>query len=426
MNRRSLLGTAFAVTTAAVSGVAGGVAGTAFARDTSKQSSTNRDIVMKRWSWGEGTASGARVDGATLVFDHATGTTQYTDPASGVTRTYDTATWTSPSAGTSFHVQEIIPSWTASTPGGSFVRIEIQCVTAAGTTTKWYNLGNWAADDTYLARTSVAAQGDTDGFVAVDTLIARAGFEFVSWQARITLLRPQGGADSPSVGSFGTMASALPDPGKLIPSIPGIAQGVILNVPQYSQEVHVGEYPQWDGGGEAWCSPTSTAMVLAYYGIGPTPEEMSWVDPSYQDPQVDFAARNTFDFTYNGCGNWPFNTAYAGRFGASSFVTRLRSLNEAEKFIAAGIPLVGSASFKKNEIPGMGYGTGGHLMVIVGFTNDGRLVLNDPFAPTNAGVRKIVGRAEWEAAWLNTSRGVVYVIHPSSVALPAPPAQGNW
>jgi len=421
VNRRSLLGTALALTTAAVSGFSEA----ALAGDKTKPTG-NRDIVVKRWPWAEGTFSGARVDGASLVFDHATGTTQYTDPASGVTRTYETATWTGPASGSPFRVQEIIPSWTASTPGGSFVRIEIQCVTAAGTTTKWYNLGNWAADDTHLTRTSVAAQGDADGFVAVDTLVAASGHEFTAWQARVTLLRPQGSADTPSVSSFGTMASALPDPGRLTPSAPGTAQGVILNVPQFSQEVHIGEYPQWDGGGEAWCSPTSTSMVLAYWGLGPTPADLSWVDPSYQDPQVDYAARNTFDFTYNGCGNWPFNTAYAGRFGADAFVTRLRSLNEAESFIAAGIPLVASASFRKNEIPGMDYGTGGHLMVIVGFTNDGRLVLNDPFAPTNSGVRKIVGRAEWEAAWLNTSRGVVYVIHPGNVALPPPPAQANW
>lgn len=422
MKRRSLLGTALALTTAAV----GGFSEAANARDM-KRPSGNRDIVVKRWPWAEGTASGARIEnGSSLVFDHATGTAQYTDPASGVTRTYETATWTSPATASPFRVQEIIPSWTASTPGGSFIRIEIQCVTAAGTTSKWYNLGNWAADDTHLTRTSVAAQGDVDGFVAVDTLVAAAGHEFTGYQARITLLRPQGSTDAPSVRSFQTMASALPAPGRLTPSVPGIAQGVILNVPQFSQEVHIGEYPQWDGGGEAWCSPTSTSMVLAYWGLGPTPADLSWVDPSYQDPQVDHAARNTFDSTYNGCGNWPFNTAYAGRFGANAFITRLRNLNEAEKFIAAGIPLVGSASFKKGEIPGMNYGTGGHLMVIVGFTNDGKLVLNDPFAPTNSGVRKIVGRAEWEAAWLNSSRGVVYVIHPSGVALPAPPAQANW
>jgi hypothetical protein len=167
-------------------------------------------------------------------------------------------------------------------------------------------------------------------------------------------------------------------------------------------------------------------MVVAYWGTGPSPAEYAWVDPSYADPWVDFAARHTYDNLYGGCGNWPFNTAYAGRFGLRGFVTRLRSLNEAERFIAAGIPLIASASFRKGEIPGLSYGTNGHLMTLVGFTASGDPVLNDPNSPTNAQVRKPVGRAEWEAAWLNSSRGVVYVIHPASVPLPAPPAQANW
>ena len=42
-------------------------------------------------------------------------------------------------------------------------------------------------------------------------------------------------------------------------------------MPSYSQMVHSGHYPQWGGGGEAWCSPTSTSMVLAYYGALPKP-----------------------------------------------------------------------------------------------------------------------------------------------------------
>jgi hypothetical protein len=166
-------------------------------------------------------------------------------------------------------------------------------------------------------------------------------------------------------------------------------------------------------------------MVVAYWGTGPSPEEYAWVEPPV-DAWVDYAARNTFDYQYDGCGNWPFNTAYAGRFGLDGFVTRLRSLNEAELFIGAGIPLVLSLSFKKNEIPGLTYGTGGHLLVLVGFTADGSPVLNDPAAVDNAAVRKIVGRAEFEAAWLNTSRGVAYVIHPAAVPLPPAPAQANW
>jgi hypothetical protein len=65
-------------------------------------------------------------------------------------------------------------------------------------------------------------------------------------------------------------------------------------------------------------------------------------------------------------------------------------------------------------------------MVLAGFTVDGQPVLNDPFSPSDAAVRKTVGRAEFEAAWLNTSCGVAYVISPASVALPPPPAQANW
>ena len=38
-----------------------------------------------------------------------------------------------------------------------------------------------------------------------------------------------------------------------------------LDVPMLSQETHAGHYPEYDGGGEAWCSPTSVAMVLGFW-----------------------------------------------------------------------------------------------------------------------------------------------------------------
>ena len=147
------------------------------------------------------------------------------------------------------------------------------------------------------------------------------------------------------------------------------------------------------------------------------------------DAVVDYAARNVFDYNYDGAGNWPFNTAYAGRYGLESFVTRLRSLAEAELFIAAGIPLVASVSFKKSQLDGAGYGTNGHLMVIVGFTDSGDVVVNDPAShliPDNAQVRVVYDRGQFENAWVPHSGGIVYVIHPTSVALPRHPQEANW
>ncbi|HET9860795.1 MAG TPA: C39 family peptidase, partial [Nocardioidaceae bacterium] len=149
----------------------------------------------------------------------------------------------------------------------------------------------------------------------------------------------------------------------------------------------------------------------------------------HQDPWVDHAARYTYDYNYDGAGNWPFNTAYAARFGLESFVTRLRSLTEAEQFIKAGIPLVVSVSFKESKLDGAGYGTNGHLMTIVGFEADGDVIVNDPAShliPSNDEVRVVYDREQLENAWIGHTGGISYVIHPESVALPAAPAQANW
>ena len=123
------------------------------------------------------------------------------------------------------------------------------------------------------------------------------------------------------------------------------------------------------------------------------------------------------------------NPAYAGAFGLEGFVTRLRSLAEAEQFIKAGIPLVVSMSFKKSELDGAGYGTNGHLMVIRGFEGDGDVVANDPAShliPSNDEVQVTYDREQFENAWVPHSGGVAYVIHPSSVPLPPAPAEANW
>ena len=88
-------------------------------------------------------------------------------------------------------------------------------------------------------------------------------------------------------------------------------------------------------------------------------------------------------------------------------------------------------SFKKSELTGAGYGTNGHLLVIVGFTPDGDVVVNDPAShlmPSNDEVRVVYDRAEFESVWVPHSGGIVYVIHPPTVPLPASltPAQPNW
>ncbi len=335
----------------------------------------------------------------------------------------DTGRWTSPWATPGFALTRLIASWSARTPGDSRVRVAVRGRSGA-TTSSWDTLARWSAGDRYLRRTTASGQSDDLGSVDVDTWVVPGGVQ--AYQLRVTLARAAGQPASPAVDSVGAMSSLLPEVSDVATSRPGVAGGIVLDVPRYSQMVHRGDYPRYGGGGEAWCSPTSTSMVLGYYDALPAASAYSWVPEGHVDPWVDHAARMTFDYDYAGTGNWPFNTAYAASLAGHAFVTRLRSLREAERFIAAGIPLVASIAFGPGELTGAPISsTDGHLLVIAGFTDSGDVVVNDPAAATRAGVRRTYDRGEFEDAWLPASGGTVYVIRDDAHPLPAN-SPGNW
>jgi hypothetical protein len=365
-----------------------------------------------------------------LVINRPTGTMNYTDPTLGTTKPYDYATWQSPTYQQGFGASQLVASWNATTPAGTWIQVEMHGTTNTGAQTGWYVMGRWASGDQDIHRTSVPGQSDANGDVDVDTFEANTPVTLTSYQLRVTLYRAQGSKATPTVAMVGAMTSNIPNRFTVPVSPLGGAEGITLPVPQYSQDVHTGQYPQYDNGGEAWCSPTSTSMVVAYWGKSPTKEQMSWIDPSYADPQVDQAARGTYDYDYQGAGNWPFNNAYAAEYGLDAHVTRLHSLTEAESYIKRGIPVVTSVSFLASELDGSGYSTSGHLMVIVGFTKDGDVVANDPASPNDPAVRHIYNRAQFETVWQRTQRitasgsvgggpgGVAYIITPHGMPLP--------
>ena len=383
-------------------------------------------IDIQRWtasgdfSSGEFQGTESTNGGEALAIANPIGEREYTDPQSGETKTWEYGRWTTSMHSPGFDAEHLVASWVADVPQGTWLEVEMRGETTSGDKTGWYVMGRWAATNDDIHRTSVLGQDDQYGEIAIDTFEAANGVALGSYQLRLTLHQLPGSGSSPVVRSLTGSASLLPKQNHVDPSPVESAAGITLDVPQYSQMIHEGEYEQWGGGGEAWCSPTSTTMVAEYWGYGPTEEEMSWVDPEYEDPQVDFAARGTYDHSYGGTGNWPFNVAYAGRFGLDGFVTRLHSVNELEQYVEAGVPIVTSQSFDEGELPGAGYGTNGHLLVVVGFTEDGDVVANDPYAPTNEDVRVVYPRADFENVWQRTSGtgGIAYVIHPSGHELP--------
>ncbi|GGO76958.1 membrane protein [Nocardioides deserti] len=335
---------------------------------------------------------------------------------------YDVGHWLSPWTRPGFALTELIGSWSATTSGDSWIEVSVRGRAAGGGQSSWDVLGRWTSGDEHTLRTSVSGQGDDLADVNVDTWKAKKGL--ASYQLRVSLARRAGTKAKATLDTVGAVASRLPS-GLVATSKPGVARGITLDVPRYSQMIHQGHSPQWGNGGEAWCSPTSTSMVLGYYGALPAAADRAWVGSGHPDPWVDHAARMTYDAAYRGTGNWPFNTAYAAPLAGNAFVTRLRSLREAERLVKAGIPVVVSVSFGRGQLSGAPISaTNGHLLVIVGFTQTGDVVVNDPAAATNAGVRRTYDRGQLENAWLPRSGGLAYVIHDD--AHPLPKSNGTW
>ncbi|WP_295817540.1 peptidase C39 family protein [uncultured Deinococcus sp.] len=278
---------------------------------------------------------------------------------------------------------ELVPSWNAVTPAGGSVKIEVRAQ-VGGAWSRWFSFGTWSSGGD---RASVDGQKDAAGQVLTDTV--RLTRRATVYQYRATL---RGAGTVVRLLGFNTadrarFTAGLGQPGNRA------SWGKVVDVPRRSQMI----YPD---GGEAWCSPTSVSMILAHHGVNVT---------------VPQAARGTFDRVYDGTGNWPFNTAYAGALGLRAFVTRLPNLAAAEVYTAARQPLAVSLGWKKGELPGAPIeSSSGHLMVLVGFDSHGNPVLNDPAAPDNASVRRTYPRAAFEKLWLTHSGGLSYVLLPKS------------
>lgn len=310
---------------------------------------------------------------------------------------------TGPEVKTTFKFTEVIASWNADTPAGTWIEIQLRA-RLADRWSKWYSMGIWASGLATIERHSVNLQGDSDGYVAVDTLVLTNKKVLAdAFQIKARLFSADDLA-IPTIRNLSVAYSTTP-PKKAS----GLASGdpsnwnSLLSVPECSQMV----YPD---GGNVWCSPTSTSMVLGYWGFMPGPCE----------PRVRATVDGVYDWLYDGTGNWPFNTAFAASVGYEAYVARFSSLAQAEGWIKAGVPVVMSIAWGKKELTNAPVASSsGHLIVLVGFDASGNPIVNDPAAAADADVQRTYLRSELEPLWLQASGGTVYLIFPSTLTVPS-------
>lgn len=310
---------------------------------------------------------------------------------------------TSPIVTSAFAFRQAIPSWEALTPAGTWVETLMRAQ-VNGTWTKWYSMGVWASDGSTVQRHSAASQSDSVAYVATDVLtISSKKYSATAWQVKARLFSATG-TSTPRLRASTVTVSLAPERPSSLPAGNASRWNQVLAVPQCSQMV----YPD---GGEVWCSPTSTAMVLRYWAGDTT---------TNCEPHVRAAVSGVYDWYYDGHGNWPFNTAYAATQGYQAHVARFTSFAQLEPWISAGVPAILSVAWRSGELTGAPIAsTSGHLLVLVGFDAAGNPVVNDPAGPSNTTVRRTYSRAQFEPLWQNASAGMAYLIYPQGWPVPA-------
>src|SRR5688572_19299860 len=294
---------------------------------------------------------------------------------------------------------ELVASWNFRGAPTNTVTIEAIAI-FTNRASKWYNLGKWSlkpAED--QDRSSMRGQRDEDGTVQTDILKLKE--PALAAEIRITFSHGTNPNDLKFLGlSFSDSSVGVPqlEPNKTV-------WGKVLNVKERSQA----NYPE---GINEWCSPTSMSMLLSFWSTNLNRAELD-----YDVPDV---ARGVHDPGWPGTGNWPFNTAFAGGHdGIRSYVARLSDVSELEDWIEAGIPVAISVSY--GYLKGLPEPNNGHLVVCIGFDENGNIIVNDPGRRM---VRQVYQRENLVKAWAE-SRNTVYIVHPENWKVPKD-RFGHW
>ena len=279
--------------------------------------------------------------------------------------------------------RELIASWNVDCPSESGFAVELRVRGSCGES-PWKVLGSWGR----LAPTAKSigfehGSVDIDWFHSATDTFDTAELRFVR--------APQ--SASPTVAGLALCFSDPERPSAVTTNESEAARPAPLTVPFHSQKSEDASIAA------RICSPTSVAMVLGYHGV---------------ELGVRDVAARCFDAEHDIYGNWPRNVQAAYSFGVSGYIDRFTSWSAVLDSLRQKIPLVCSISVKEGELPGAPYSkTAGHLIVLVGFDEQGNCLVNDPAASDPKEVRRTYSRTQMETVWMKKG-GVAYVLSPPS------------
>ncbi len=208
-----------------------------------------------------------------------------------------------------------------------------------------------------------------------------------AWQFKVIMMRTSAAQPSPSIKklSFFISDSRTTNSVNLTSIVNDNPNGIFIPT------TFIYQYAVDPGIGGDICSPTSVAMILKSYNIN--------VDP------LQFAIDN-YDTNFGMFGIWPRVVQNASEYGLDGAVTRYRTWSEAREVLANGGRISMSVGLPLYT---------GHLMMLAGFTTDGRPIVHDP--ARSDGYNHVFDKTQLSQSWFNKG-GIAYTFYlPDSVTV---------
>ena len=295
--------------------------------------------------------------------------------------------------------ERMVASWNADTPEGATVEITARAhLTGTDIWTDWLSWGEWG---TTIARCSGSSETARDTYAYVDTDVltfrGNSGVTADQFQVR-AVLRSKNGA-TPVLRQLCATLQNNQEGREIVPvyaeDTVTLPEKVILSTPAYSQMVRTPDIST------SICNPTTITTLLNDRGEDLLPEQ---------------TALGTYDFSYQGFGNWSFALAAAGSFGYDCYI-QFGDLDILRQELAKGYSVGIDVHYSPVDHSNLPYvenaplASSGHLITIRGDeTIDGveYFYVSDSAAVDDQEALRRYRADQLDAAWNNR---IVYIIH---------------
>jgi len=311
------------------------------------------------------------------------------DISSDLFTSAESGVWECPMQNAKFPFDEAIYSWNTSINNDEGFRLYIRLELEDKHQSPWLYGGFWGK---VKPRPDDILTSFTSGGIDLDQILLKKKAQ--SYQFRVVSEGEKILTAPPSIHFIYTDNQTTTDTLKKFALKPQKGKSPILDIPFRAQNDSSGNYIK------STCQSAALGSAMEYFGKRINHEDIA--------PMI-------YDSEYNARGIWPRIIATAHHFGFKSYIDRFRDWDYVRATLAENKVILASITMPKDGdyIDPPYSSMGGHIIVLNGITDDGRVIVTDSaLSIKNKGYRLQWLAPDFEKIWMKQKGGVGLVICP--------------